>query len=85
MTQLRSLEATANGNAVRIVEAAEVVKLGADRQGWTAALTTGEALHVDRVLLATGVEVDVRKDPLLAPFVDEMAVTTAASSSVGGR
>lgn len=32
-------------------------------------------LVADRIVLGTGVEVDVRKDPLLAPFLDEMAVT----------
>lgn len=35
---------------------------------------------VDRILLATGVEVEVRRDPLLAPFLDEIDVTGAGST-----
>lgn len=83
MAHLQTLAQTTEGR-VRIVEGAEVscltVTTGSGGGGWTAALTNGEeGLDVERILLATGVEVDVRRDPLLAPFVEGVAMTTAAS------
>ena len=59
---------------------------GGGKRGWHVRLTNDkeEEFVADRILLATGVEVDVGRDPLLAPFLDGMMMTRAVVGGEGG-